>query len=91
MTMTESEPLASGDTVRVDFWYPRSQDPKYIVVGLVDVRAADAIRVSYDFDRDGYVIEQASRFEWPVEDKVCDQGWAEVAFVKAWARDEREK
>lgn len=81
-----------ADTKRVELWYPRSDgSERFVEVGLVDVRAADSIRISYDFDRDGWRIEQASRWEWPAGDPVCDQDWQEVAFVQAWARDPREQ
>lgn len=76
-----------GRTLHIDLCYPRSEDdrPNTIEVDLMDVRAADSIRISYDFDRDGWAIQQASRFSWePGEES--DPGWAEVAFVKAWAR-----
>jgi hypothetical protein len=80
-----------GDTFYVDLMYPRGDgNPKYIDIALCEVRAADGIRISYDFERDGWSIEQASTFEWSADDKVCDPDWQEVAFVKAWARDPRE-
>jgi hypothetical protein len=82
-----------GDTMVVNFWYPRVDDePKYLQVGLYDARCADDIRISYDFDRDGWAIEQA----WTEEVEVppgaesphgytdCVDRWEEVAFVKAW-------
>lgn len=75
-----------GDTVAIDLFYPRIEAIKHIQVGLVDVRAADSIRIHYDFERDGYVIEQASTFEWDGNDATCDPDWQEVAFVTAWAR-----
>jgi hypothetical protein len=56
-------------------------------LGLCDVRAADSIRLSYDFDRDGWKIEQASTFTWTDADTEMDPDWQEVAFVKAWARE----
>lgn len=64
----------------------------YIIVSLEHVRAADDIRISYDFERDGWVIEQASVFEWSEDltmndDDECDPCWAEVAFVGAWGRE----
>lgn len=71
-------------TLLVDLWYPRSEDrPNEVIVGLVDVRAADDIRITYDFDRDGWRIEQAQRFSWP-NDNDMDPAWKEVAFVQAW-------
>lgn len=80
--------LTNGNTIEVRLEYPRIEGrAKFVEVQLEDVRAADSIRISYDFDRDGHVIEQASRFEWPAEDEVCDPNWQEVAFVRAWARE----
>lgn len=80
-----------GDALHIDLWYPRVEDNpiKKIVVGLMDVRAADDIRISYDFERDGWKIEQASTFEWSGDDDVCDPDWQEVAFIKAWAREKQ--
>lgn len=60
--------------------------PKFLIVELNDVRAADGIRLSYDFDRDGWRVEQASTFSWPAG-VVPDPDWQEVAFVQAWARE----
>lgn len=78
----------------VNLWYPNVQSreprtpdhPVAVEVGLMHVRAADSIRIEYDFDRDGYSIQQASVFEWSCEDTVRDPDWQEVAFVEAWAR-----
>ncbi len=78
---------ASGHVAMVDLWYPRNSPLKTIQVGLMDVRAADDIRVTYDFDRDGWSILQASIFEWEATDSENDQDWQEVAFIKAWARE----
>lgn len=84
--------MRRGDTFHVELEYPRLEGHvRFVEVDLVDVRAADGIRVSYDFERDGWRIEQASRFEWPADDPVCDPDWQEVAFVKAWGRDTREE
>lgn len=84
-----SQVAVSEDAIHADLWYPRSENRvKAIVVGLVDVRAADDIRVTYDFDRDGWKIEQASAFQWELDDPNCgNPDWQEVAFVKAWARE----
>lgn len=78
-----------GDKLVVDIWYPRVDDRsiKKIEVGLVDVRAADSIQIEYDFDRDGWVIKQASTFEWSGDDPICNPDWQEVAFVQAWGRE----
>jgi len=81
------EVMDFGDSVVVDLYYPRHNPIKHVEVSLVDVRAADSVRVSYDFDRDGWVIEQASVFSWGPDDEENDPDWQEVAFVKAWARE----
>ena len=75
------------DTQYVDLEYPRVNDIKYIRIGLMDVRAADDIRIEYDFERDGWLIKQATVFEWDVNDERCDPKWKEVAFVQAWASE----
>lgn len=85
------ESRSHGDTIHIDLWYPdRDGEPSSnrinkISVGLVDVRSADDIRISYDFNRDGWKIEQASVFEGDTDD--FDPDWQEVAFIKAWARE----
>ena len=77
-----------GDVVFATLWYPGTEPcTRYVNVGLAHVRAADEIRISYDFERDGYKIEQASVFEWEANDEVMDRDWQEVAFIKAWGRE----
>lgn len=77
-----------GDTLSVEFWYPRNEDSaKFVELGLSDVRAADNIRIFYDFERDGWIVQQASVFAWKIEDEKCDPDWHEVSFIKAWARE----
>jgi len=82
-----------GDELHIDLWYPNiaSSKIKKFVIGLMDVRAADDIRISYDMDRDGWKIEQASIFSWDGEDKVCNPDWQEVAFIQAWEREIKER
>lgn len=84
-----SEARQYGEEMHLDLWYPRNETSpvKSFVIGLMDVRAADDIRVSYDFKRDGWKIEQASTFSWDADDEECDPDWQEVAFVQAWGRE----
>ncbi len=90
MNTTDPDYFMKSDAgLHVDLWYPRSEDrPQAVFVGLVDVRAADGIRITYDFDRDGWRIEQAQRFVWENDDD-CDPMWKEVAFVEAWASEDK--
>src|ERR1043166_3303349 len=78
--------------VRIEWMYPDIYEGKHrLILGLCHVRATDAIRIHYESERDGWVIEQASKFEWEPDDKICDPGWKEVAFIQAWASDSREE
>jgi hypothetical protein len=87
-----------GDELTATIWYPRvktvlgeeEDERPRSVVDLCCVRAADPIRVTYDFERDGWRIEQAQRFCWESGDEVCDPCWKEVTFVQAWASEDLE-
>lgn len=74
---------------RIKLQYPRDKSSaKFAIVGLVDVRAADDIRISYDFDRDGWKIEQ----EQIVNDNgnyQCAGKWIESAFVPAYGQEKQ--
>jgi len=72
----------------IELCYPRIEgNAKELEIELMDTRAADNIRISYDFDRDGWTIKQASIFEWEVDDTPHNSDWQEVAFIKAWGRE----
>ena len=77
------------DTLCAELWYPRNTPVKFIEVDLVDVRANDGLRLYFDFKRDGWVIQQASRWEWEADEQI-DYDWQEVAFIQGWARKVRE-
>lgn len=85
-----------GDCLEVMLTYPpRDRDDegqvRRIYVDQSSVRASDGIRMHYDYDRDGWCIEQASRFAWAIDDEVCDPDWQEVAFIQSWARQETDE
>ena len=81
----------AGGVLRLNLHYPPYNPPEQgrihaLQIGLMAVRAADDIRVSYDYRRDGWKIEQ----EEIVSDDGCYHGtgdWQEVAFVQAWGRE----
>lgn len=55
-------------------WYPRNPgEDQRIRVSLYDVRAADDLLISYDFERDGWSIARD------------DEPEREVSFIRAWA------
>lgn len=78
--------ILHGNTIDIELAWPSKEEPQYIEVGLNHVRAADTVRISYDLDRDGYVIEQNTR-PGIAGHPEC---WKEVAFVQAWALDSGE-
>ena len=77
---------ADEDTLSASLWYPNVGGPRFVKVELIDVRAADDIRIHYDFDRDGWVVEQPTIHEWKDDEdyELRGEGWKEVAFVTAW-------
>ena len=75
----------------INWLYPEiynSQNRSKLEISLFHTRAADSIRIQYDSERDGWIIEQASVFKWKADDKICDPKWKEVAFIQAWALEE---
>lgn len=82
-----------GEQLNVELTYPPKVDGsnphnqvRYVFIDQESARASDGIRVYYDYERDGFVIQQASTFEWDADDEVQDEDWQEVAFVESWAR-----
>lgn len=69
------------DALTVELEYPRQDAAiKAIEIGLTDVRAADGIRITYDFERDG----------WSIQQPICDSAgftvdWKETSFAQSWA------
>lgn len=76
-----------GDTLHVEVYYPRHSRINTVEIGLCDVRAADAIRVAYDYDRDGWSILQSREVVTNITDNSIEleTEWQEVAFVEVWA------
>lgn len=78
----------------ISWSYPEIYDKSnlsILEISLCHTRASDNIRVKYESDRDGWIIEQASKHEW-AEDEDDDPDWQEVAFISAWGRtEEREE
>ncbi|MEL6061893.1 MULTISPECIES: hypothetical protein [unclassified Methylobacterium] len=80
--------VTRGDTLHVDLTYPNitKEGCRHIHVNQESVRASDGILLSYDYDRDGWSIQQEVMIDMdgcmmPVE----PEQWVEVAFIKSWA------
>lgn len=80
------------EVLKVEITYPgwkEGDEPNRVRIIEVDqesVRASDGIRLIYDYDRDGWVIQQ------PTYDEEGDRGeeWHETAFVRSWALERPE-
>ena len=69
-SLNDKELNSDREVPMFEFFYPRVKgNVSSLDVGLCDVRAADNIRITYDFDRDGYVISRDGK---------------EKAFIQAW-------
>lgn len=75
-----------------DLWYPGVLDEKVpptseganvIEISLVHVRAARAIRIHFDFERDGYIIS-ANVTDPDTMTDIDQERRVEKAYVEAW-------
>lgn len=58
-----------------------------VEVCLSSVRDSDAIRIEYDYDRDGWVIKQPKTILVPTERDnyfIHEEVWLESTFCSAW-------
>ena len=72
-------------TQDAELWYPRNPGNRDVVhVSLIDVRAADNLIISYDFERDGWRIGMdLTRDDDSGIIQVVKEN-QEVAFIPAW-------
>ena len=81
--------------LQIDLCYSNIEPPKkiqYVGVGISHVRASDGIRISYDYDRDGYIIEQPYTIEVDKGSYIdCEEHWKETAFIQSWALEHLNK
>ena len=63
--------------VIVDMYYPRLNEINTVQVCLVDVRAADDVRIYFDFDLNQWIVQQE-----------FDNGWKDVARLPATRREQ---
>ena len=78
----------SDDHLHFDLYYPQHSSIKNFIVGLMDTRATDEIRISFNHERNGWVIEQPTVSQWEVGEEP-DPVWKEVAFINPWGSDKR--
>jgi len=74
----------ADETQDAELWYPRNPgNRESVTVSLIDVRAADDLIISYDFDRDGWRIGMDRTRYTPGLMEVLAEN-EEVAFIPAW-------
>ena len=81
-----------GSTI-IGWMYPEIYQPNKrdsITIELYHTRSANNLHIEFDAERDGYVIQQQTRFTWSLNDPICDPEWKEVAFIKAWEAESSE-
>ncbi len=86
--------VKSDDTLQVTLTYPprsnhenKNNQVRYVEFDQESVRASDGIRIYYDYDRDGYVIEQPKTRLLPTKRKGSYDSrtkWIEVGFFQSW-------
>jgi hypothetical protein len=73
------------NVLQTELKYPYNKEIDTIQIGISDIRAADDVRVRYDFERDGWVMEQPRQYYIP-EEGFYELGveWIESAFCPSW-------
>lgn len=83
----------SGNTLDVVLTYPPCSDAdntnnqcRYVTFDQEATRASDGIRIHYDYQRDGYVIEQPKNTLTKIGDRSYTDviEWIEVGFFQSW-------
>ena len=72
-------------TEKIEWYYPEIYDKDkldHIEVKMFHTRASDGIRIKYESERDGYIIEQ------PIWKDGLIIDWKEVYFAESWKFDD---
>jgi len=79
--------VTEKNTPSIQSWFP-TNNAKEIEIELQDrLETSDSIRISYDIERGGWSIKQASFFEF----STVENDWEEVLFIKSFGRGKKEK
>lgn len=82
-----------GPDLQVTLTYPAWKDAdieqdqcRYVTVNQEAVRASNGVRLHYDYERDGFVVEQPQPRLVYVGNNSYEEpeDWVEVAFLKSW-------
>ena len=81
------------DVLRVELTYPpyknednQNNQCRYFEINQESVRASDGIRIHYDYERDGFVVEQPQPRLRVTGENSYEQidDWIEVGFFQSW-------
>jgi len=80
------------DTLCVDLTYPpwtdadnKNDQCRYVWVDQEAVRASDGVRLHYDYNRDGFVVEQPKPWMELIDGCYHSrEEWIEVGFFESW-------
>jgi len=87
-----------GNELKVELTYPPWSDDdntndqcQYIVINQESVRASDGVRLHYNYDRDGFVVQQPTHQLRAIGNNSYDDDiiWIEVGFFPSWRFDKR--
>ena len=90
--------IKTGNELHVTLTYPPWTDAdnkhgqcRYIHVNQEAVRASDGVRLHYDYDRDGFVVEQPKmRLKKTGKDSYDTiEDWVETGFFQSWQFEEQ--
>lgn len=87
LEVIKGDQIVKPEDIQVELEHPRSEDrPEGVRIDLSDVRASDGIRVSYDFERDGWSIQQPKTTHPWINGNTygLHEEWIETAFVQSW-------
>ena len=94
--LIDTSNIKDVEAIQVDLWYPRNDGAvPNIIISLMDVRAANDITISYDFDRDGWSIKSNLHdpdnpwWENKTQEEINvlqekPEVLTEVAFIPSW-------
>lgn len=84
------------DTLSVELTYPpwtdadnKNDQCRYVEVNQEATRASDGVRLHYDYERDGFVVEQPRPRLKKIGNREYEhaEDWIEVAFLESWRFD----
>lgn len=72
------------EPIRAELLYPRESDrPDTVIVGMIDVCAADDLIITFDFERNGWRIGMDETRQAKTGMEIFREN-QEVAFIPAW-------